>query len=95
MLQINPGLVGRMLVGQALIGDLDGTNTVFSTPRLFLHTANYRESVYLRGLRRLDGGNDYVATESGGPGTGYDTIVFLKAPRPGDNLLIDYFPASI
>jgi len=95
MRQINPGLLGRWLTGQPLSGDIDGTNRVFTTLRLFLHTTDFKEAVYLRGVRRLEGlSADYVAAESGGPGSGYDTIVFTLAPRVGDILQIDYYPAG-
>ncbi len=95
MRQINPGLLGRFLTGQSLLGTIDGVNTVFSTPRNFLRTADFEEAVYLRGLRRCEGpGADYVASESGGPGTGYDTITFLNPPRVGDTIIIDYYPAG-
>lgn len=95
MRQISPGLVGRLLTGQGLLGAVDGVNTVFTTARPFLRTGDFREAVYLRGLRYSEGvGCDYVAVESGGVGTGYDTIVFSRPPRADDNLLIDYYPAG-
>ena len=69
-------------------------NTVFTTPTDFLHDGVSNEMVYLRGKRCLEGvGNDYVASESGGLGTGYDTITFASAPLPGDAILVDYYPA--
>lgn len=96
MRQINPGLVGRARVGEALLGVVDGVNTVFSTTSPFLRTGGVQEMVYLRGVRRYEGAlADYEAVESGGLGTGYDTIVFASPPRPGDALLIDYYPASL
>jgi hypothetical protein len=74
------------------IGVINGVNTVFTTPDDFIHDGVTDEAVYLRGQRRLEGvGNDYVASESGGAGTGFDTITFAKAPRPGDNILVDYY----
>ena len=95
MQQINPGRIGRLLTGQVLLGSKDGVNTVFSTTRLFLHSGDFDELVYLRGVRRFEGvGCDYVAAESGGIGTGFDTITFQKAPEANDNLLIDYYPAG-
>jgi hypothetical protein len=95
MRQISTGLVGRLLTGQELLGVKDGVNTVFSTPRPFLRTPEYREALYVRGRRWLEGvGCDYVAVESGGPGTGYDTIVLAVAPDAEDNMLIDYYPAG-
>jgi len=73
-------------------GTINGINTVFSTPDNFIHDGLTNEAVYLRGLRRSEGaGCDYVASESGGVGTGYDTITFAVAPKPGDVLAIDYY----
>jgi hypothetical protein len=78
--------------GVSLLGSVDGVNTVFTTPDKFTHDGVSDEMVYLRGLRLRSGaGNDYTVSESGGAGTGYDTITFASAPRSGDNLFIDYF----
>lgn len=75
-------------------GTVNGINTVFTTPEDFVHDGTQDEQVYLRGLRRCEGaGNDYVASESGGVGTGYDTITFATAPKTGDLILIDYHVA--
>jgi hypothetical protein len=75
-------------------GTINGVNTVFSTPTDFVHNGVNNEMVYLRGKRVKGGvGNDYVASESGGIGTGYDRITFSVAPKVGDNILIDYYPA--
>ncbi len=74
------------------LGAIDGVNTVFTSPEDFVHNGLSDEMVYLRGLRRISGvGSDYVASESGGVGTGYDTVTFLDAPKSGDILLLDYF----
>lgn len=81
---------------QPLLGDIDGVNTVFTTPPTvyFRHETYVREEVHLRGLKRMEGvGCDYVASESGGAGTGYDTITFAKAPKPGDTLSMTYYLA--
>lgn len=95
MRQINPGRIGRLLTGQLVIGAVDGVNATFTTARPFLHSSDFEELVYLRGVRRFEGvGCDYVAAESGGPGTGFDTITFQKAPKVGNNILIDYYPAG-
>jgi len=92
--QISRGRVGELLVGQPFLGPVDGANTVFTTQRKFLRAGGLREAVYLRGLRRLDGSNDYSVAESGGAGTGYDTIIFSVAPKVGDHLTLDYYPAE-
>jgi len=95
MRQINPGLIGNRLYNEPLAGTIDGANKVFTTSRPFLRTGGFLEAVHLRGMRRSEGpGEDYEAVESGGVGTGYDTVVFLNPPRSGDILLIDYFPAG-
>lgn len=96
MEQINPGLIGRLLISQELVGSINGVNTVFSTPRLFLHAGVFLEAVYMRGQRVAEGlGKDYIVSESGGIGAGFDTITFVEAPRTDDaRPLIDYYPAS-
>lgn len=95
MRQINPGLVGQRLYNQPLLGTINGANAVFTTARPFVRVGGYTEAVHLRGLRRSEGvAEDYQAVESGGSGTGYDTVVFLNPPRVGDILLIDYIPAG-
>ena len=77
------------------LGAINGINTVFTTPDTFVHDGVANEAVYLRGQRLLEGaGNDYTAVESGGVGTGYDTIVLARPPRPNDNLLLDYYVAT-
>lgn len=79
-------------VGVVPLGVINGTNKVFSLAEDFEHDGLNKEAVYLRGLRRSEGvGCDYVASESGGPGTGYDTLTFANAPKVGDTILIDYF----
>ena len=95
MRQISPGVLGRRLYNQPLLGTVDGVNTTFTTAKPFLRINGHAEAVHLRGLRRSEGvGEDYEVDESGGPSTGYDTIEFLCPPRPGDILLIDYSPAG-
>lgn len=66
----------------------NGVITDFTTP---LKYRAGREAVYLNGLRQIPGaGNDYTTVESGGTGTGYDTVRFVVAPSTGDVILIDY-----
>lgn len=86
------GVPSSLRVGVALLGTVDGVNKVFSAPDDFVHDGVKNERVYLRGLRQLEGvGSDYVVSESGGPGTGYDTITFTDAPEVGDVLTADYY----
>ncbi len=82
----------RFRSGQALVGTKDGTNVVFHTPGLEKYTHNlpfFDVSVYLNGLR-LTLIDDYTVAESGGPGTGFDTVVLNEAPFSDDHLSADY-----
>lgn len=73
-----------------LVGARDGVNTVFTTPNLFVRTP-FEEVVYYNGVVQEEGvGNDYVVSESGGAGTGYDTITLSVAPYSWEKLTIDY-----
>ena len=82
-------------MGKALLGVKDGANDTFSTPEKFLYTADLRIAVVWNG-RRLADGRDFQALESGGAGTGYDTVMLLWSagellPRAMDTLEADYF----
>lgn len=76
----------------ALVGAINGANTVFTTPEKLVKSSL---RVLMNGVQLEEGaGNDYTVTESGGPGTGFDTITFLGfAPRVGDKLFASYLPA--
>ena len=75
-----------------LIGPIDGVNKIFTVPDIFVDIGNAKIRVYLSGQRILQGvDNDYLISESGGPGTGYDTVTLLgPAPVPGDKITADY-----
>jgi hypothetical protein len=83
----------RYRVGQNLVGLRNGVNVMFTTPGLekFSHNLPFLDvSIYFNGSRLalLD---DYLVTESGGSGTGFDTIMLLvPPPRADDHLLADY-----
>jgi hypothetical protein len=71
----------------------DGIRTSFTTAINFRHGGPDAESVHYSGQRLFEGaGNDYTAVESGGVGTGYDTIVMAVPPKSWANLLIDFVP---
>jgi len=76
------------------IGTIDGINAVFTTPENFVQVDPLIIRVYRNGQRQTLGG-DYDVSESGGPGTGYDTITFLgkAVPKKEDILRLDYFAA--
>lgn len=70
-----------------------GDPKIFTTALDFKHGGVDTEAVHYNGQRLLSGsGNDYVASESGGAGTGYDTITLEFTPRPISNWLVDYTP---
>jgi len=49
--------------------------------------------IYLNGQRQVVGGTeDYTVSESGGAGTGFDTILFTFTPRSADRLIVNYLP---
>ena len=83
---------GRYRTGQSLVGTKNGFNQVFRLPGAERWTQNlpyFTIVIYENGLRLalLD---DYVIQEGGGPGTGYDTVFFARAPYSNDHLVADY-----
>jgi hypothetical protein len=78
-----------------LIGAVNNINTVYTIPTgKFIQDATFKIIVYKNGVKQvfLD---DYFIAESGGPGTGYDTVIFTIAPTtipaPDDILTADYY----
>jgi len=81
-------------IREDLQGTINSVNKVFTTLSYIDRTDPKKsEWVYYNGILMREGvGNDYVASESGGAGTGYDTITFDFAPKVGDSLEIIYIP---
>jgi hypothetical protein len=78
-----------------LVGTVDNINTVFIIPSgKFLQNSTYKIIVYKNGVKQLYL-DDYFIAESGGPGTGYDTVIFSVAPTtvpsPVDVITADYY----
>lgn len=78
-----------------LVGVVNDSNTVFQIPSgIFIQNSTYKIIVYKNGVKQvfLD---DYFIAESGGPSTGYDTIIFVTppttTPAPVDSLTADYY----
>lgn len=78
-----------------LIGNINSINTNYTIPSgKFIENSIYKIIVYLNGVKQvyLD---DYFIAESGGPGTGYDTIIMSVAPTaipaPSDIITADYY----
>lgn len=84
------GTGGFDVQDSSLIGTQDNINVTFTTPTIFKHTSQFKEVLFVNGLRQHIP-EDYFVAESGGLGTGYDTIIFTTAPYPDDILTIDYF----
>lgn len=79
--------------GVSLIGTLDGSNRVFTTPENFLNGTfgnNVFRILIKHNGRDLVEGIDYFVSESGGAGTGYDTIVLCFSPTVDSILVADY-----
>ena len=78
-----------------LLGSVDGFNLVFTIPSgKFIFNNNYKVVVYKNGVKQLYL-DDFFVAESGGVGTGYDTIIFSVAPAPvpspPDVMTADYY----
>jgi len=78
-----------------LLGAVNDINTVFTIPvDKFIQNSTYKIIVYKNGVKQvfLD---DYFIAESGGPGTGYDTVIFTipptTIPAPDDVMTADYY----
>jgi hypothetical protein len=77
--------------GIPLQGSYDGVNVSFQTPEPFVQTNQMNIRVYRNGQRlRFGSVFDYTVAESGGPGTGYDTVIVAVPPKSADNLIADY-----
>jgi hypothetical protein len=75
----------------ALLGSINGVNQTFTTPEDFLNNTTHTLSLFYNGQRLFPGaGNDFLLSESGGFGTGWDTVQTTFAPRAGDRLTADY-----
>ena len=72
-----------------LAGPKDGVNLTYMTTDKFIESSI---KVFRNGVRqRRDAPCDYIATESGGPGAGFDTVIFADYPPIlNENLFADY-----
>jgi hypothetical protein len=88
--------ISRYRAAQGLVGLKDGVNVVFTTPGLekYVHNLPFLDiSVYYNG-QRLALLDDYMVVESGGPGSGFDTIIMNIPPLFNDHLFADYVLAT-
>lgn len=71
----------------------DGSRVSFTAPLDFRTDAGFEEWVFIGGkLLRRGPTCDYTVSESGGAGTGFDTVTFTFTPHPDDNLDIVFIP---
>ncbi len=89
--------VAPVRMGEALSGPFDGFGTVYTTAETFVHLPpGITIQLYFNGLRQRQGsGLDFTVAESGGVGTGYDTILLASPPHDlgaphVDNVTADY-----
>ena len=82
----------RFRTGSGLVGTQNGSNVVFTVPGgdKFTHNLPFLTIQVYRNGQRYKLIEDYTISESGGAGTGYDTVTFEVPPLPDDNLLADY-----
>jgi len=83
-----------------LIGIVDDINTIYTVlpGDKFIQNSTYKIIVYKNGVKLLLS-NDYFIAESGGPETGYDTIILVvpptTVPAPIDVITADYYVVNI
>ena len=84
-------LLERLKYNQDLIGLRDSVNKIFATPHKFLYETTGLEPVFKRNGQTIYLGKEIdEISESGGVGTGYNQVLFKKAPKTGDVLTADY-----
>ena len=84
--------------GVNLIGIKDGINKVFTTPDYFL-SGNVENNVFKITIRHngivQEQGIDFVVSESGGLGSGFDTITFVTFSPASDSTLLANYITSL
>lgn len=75
-----------------LIGNINGSNRIFTLPNndYFIQSSPYKIIVYWNGVKQALN-DDYFISESGGPGTGYNTVTMTIPPTSGDIITADYY----
>jgi hypothetical protein len=76
-----------------LIGVKDGVNRIFSTPDKFINGLLGNNDFHIlikHNGRDLVENIDYFIAESGGTGSGFDTIILNFSPKPRSILVADY-----
>lgn len=83
----------KLRSGVVLSGAVNGVNTTFTVPEFFRHDPpSFDIAVYFNGQRVLRD-DDFTVSESGGAGTGYDTVETIFVMKTGDKIWADYVAA--
>lgn len=92
---IDPSSLGGGTRGLVTINEApDGVRTSFTTAVDFKVGAGEEEMVFVNGdLQRRDASCDYTVSESGGAGTGFDTITFNYTLISSDQITMFAIPA--
>lgn len=83
---------------EQLVGPTNGSNQVYTLPfgdKALVSDPGTKIKVYYNGQRLHEGGaNDFTTSESGGVGTGFDTVTLIHVmPLAGDVVTADYLKA--
>lgn len=81
-----------------LLGAVDNFNTLYFIPSgTFIESSNLKIVVYKNGVKQVLN-DDYVVNESGGVGTGYDSVIMTVAPTtvpaPIDVITADFYVSN-
>ena len=80
----------NQVYNEDLTGPINGVNKIFTTSEKFMNTGGMIIRVHLNSVR-LFFTDDYTLSESGGPGSGYDTVTLVNAPKSSDRVTADYY----
>lgn len=87
-------LAAHLRQDEQLIGATNGANITFILPngdKAINQEPGAKVKVYYNGQRLHEGGtNDFTVSESGGAGTGFDTVLLQFSPLSGDLVSADY-----
>lgn len=87
-------LAAHLRQDEELVGATNGVNITFILPngdKAINQTIGAKILVKYNGQALHEGAsNDFTVTESGGAGTGFDTVLLEFSPLPGDLIAADY-----
>jgi len=91
------GSLSARKVNAPVTGTFDGTNRTFMTAQKFVHAHGVSIDIFHNGRRLVETSvpdprlGDFFCAESGGPGSGFDTVILLSfSPSAGSALVADF-----